>query len=143
MPVVAGLAVLNSAPNVPGGRELIKYLLQPETQATTLAQVSFFPVVTGDIPGELEAGTQAEQEAVAAMTESSDALPSLLPIGLADQGGAYNQVFRDAFQQIVLEGQAPAGVLQSLKVNLQEVLTTVEASCWPPDPVSEEVCQVQ
>jgi multiple sugar transport system substrate-binding protein len=143
MPVVAGLAILKSAPNVPGGRELIKYLLQPETQATTLTQVSFFPVVTAELPGELEPGTQAEQEAVATMTESSDALPSLLPIGLADQGGAYNKVFRDAFQQIVLEGQAPAGVLEALKPNLQEVFTTTEAACWPPDPESDGVCEVQ
>jgi len=143
MPVVAGLAMLNSAPNVPGGRELIKYLLQPDTQATTLTQVSFFPVVTAELPGELEPGTEAEQQAVAAMTESSDALPSLLPIGLADQGGAYNQVFRDAFQQIVLEGQDPAGVLAALTPNLQEVFTTTGAACWPPDPPSGGPCQVQ
>lgn len=143
MPVVAGLAILNSAPNVTGGRELIKYLLQPATQATTLSQVSFFPVVTAELPGELEPGTQAEQEAVAAMTEAADALPSLLPVGLADQGGAYNQVFRDAFQQIVLEGQDPAAVLEALKPNLQEVFTTTGAACWPPDPESGGACQVE
>ena len=79
----------------------------------------------------------------ATMTESSDALPSLLPIGLADQGGAYNQVFRDAFQQIVLEGQDPAGVLAALTPNLQEIFTATEAACWPPDPPSDGPCQVQ
>ncbi|MGH2457083.1 MAG: ABC transporter substrate-binding protein [Candidatus Limnocylindria bacterium] len=143
MPVVAGLAIPNSAANPDGAKELIKYLLQPATQATTLSEVSFFPVITADLPGDLEPGQQAEEAAVTAMTNASDALPSLLPIGLGDQGGAYNQVFRDAFQQIVLDGQDAAGVLETLAGNLQEVLDTVEAACWPPDPESDGTCQVQ
>jgi len=143
MPVVAGLAVPKSAPNADGAKALIKYLLQPDTQAKTLTEVSFFPVVAADLPGELEPGTKAEQDAVAAMTGSADALPSILPIGLGDQGGAYNQVFRDAFQQIVLDGQDPAGVLAAQKANLQAVLDGVKAACWQPDPESDGTCQVQ
>lgn len=143
MPVVAGLAIPKSAPNAEGAKALIKYLLQPETQATTLTEVSFFPVIAADLPGELDPGVQAEQDAVATMTAASDALPSLLPIGLGDQGGAYNQVFRDAFQQIVLEGQDPATVLASQKPNLQAVLDSVEAVCWLPDPESDGTCQVE
>jgi multiple sugar transport system substrate-binding protein len=143
MPVVAGLAIPKSAPNAEGAKALIKYLLQPETQATTLTEVSFFPVIAADLPGDLDPGVQAEQDAVATMTAASDALPSLLPIGLGDQSGAYSQVFRDAFQQIVLEGQDPATVLAAQKPNLQAVLDSVEAACWLPDPESEGTCQVQ
>jgi multiple sugar transport system substrate-binding protein len=143
MPVVAGLAIPNSASNPDGAKELIKYLLQPETQATTLSAVSFFPVITAELPTDLEPGQQAEQDAVSAMTNADDALPSLLPIGLGDQGGAYNQVFRDAFQQIILDGQDPAAVLEAQAANLQGVLDTVEAACWPPDPESDGTCQVQ
>jgi multiple sugar transport system substrate-binding protein len=143
MPVVAGLAIPNSAENPDGAKELIKYLLQPQTQATTLSAVSFFPVITAELPGDLEPGQQAEEAAVTTMTNASDALPSLLPIGLGDQGGAYNQVFRDAFQQIILDGQDAATVLDSLAGNLQEVLDTVEAACWSPDPESDGTCQVQ
>jgi multiple sugar transport system substrate-binding protein len=143
MPVVAGLGIPTSAANPNGAHALIDHLLLPETQATTLAQVSFFPVLTGEVPGELDPGVAAEQEAVATMTAASDALPSLLPIGLGDQGGAYNQVFRDAFQQIVLEGQDPATVLEAQKANLQAVLDSVEAPCWEPDPASEGTCQVE
>ncbi len=143
MPVVAGLAIPSTAPNVEGAKELIRYLLQPETQATTLAEVSFFPVISAELPGELEPGIQAEQEAVAAQTEADDALPALLPVGLGDQGGAYSQVFRDAFQQIVINGDDPASVVEEQAANLQEVLDAAGAACWAPDPESDGTCQVQ
>ena len=140
MPVVAGLGVPTWAPNPEGAKELIRYLLQPETQATTLSEVAFFPVITADLP-ELEPPLQAEQDAVAAMTGRDDALPSLLPVGLGDQGEAYNQVFRDAFQQIILDGGDPAEVLQGLLPNLQAVFETSGAACWAPDPPSDGPCQ--
>jgi multiple sugar transport system substrate-binding protein len=143
MPVVAGLAVPSSAANPDGAKALIRHLIEPETQGITLAQVSFFPVTTDEIPVELDPGVQAEQEAVTAMTTSDDALPALLPIGLGDQGGAYNTVFRDAFQQIVIDGGDIATVLEQQKANLQGVLDSVEAPCWAPDPPSDGTCQVQ
>jgi multiple sugar transport system substrate-binding protein len=142
MPVVAGLAIPNSAANPDGAKELIKYLLQPETQATTLSAVSFFPVIEAELEGELDPGIAAEQEAVAAMTEADDALPALLPIGLADQGGAYNQVFRDVFQAVVMDGRDPAEVLAEQTPNLQAVFDATGAPCWPPDPESDGPCQV-
>jgi multiple sugar transport system substrate-binding protein len=143
MPVLAGLAIPNSAPNPEGAKDLIRYLLSPETQATTLREVAFFPVITTDLPGDLEPGAQAEQEAITTMTSASDALPSLLPIGLGDQGTAYNQVFRDAFQQIVLDGGDPATVLPQRLPDLQATLDTSGAACWAPDPPSEGACQAQ
>ena len=143
MPVVAGLAIPNSAPNPDGAKALIRYLLTPETQSTTLNEVAFFPVITGEMPGELEPGIRAEQEAITAMTSSPDALPSLLPIGLGDQGTAYNQVFVNAFQQIVLEGGDPATLLLERLPDLQATLDTSGAACWEPDPPSEGPCQAQ
>jgi multiple sugar transport system substrate-binding protein len=141
MPVVAGLGIPTWAPNPDGAKDLIRHLLQPETQATTLSEVAFFPVISAELPSDLEPGIQAEQDAVAAMTGRDDALPSLLPIGLGDQGEAYNQVFRDAFQQIILDGGDPATVLPALLPNLQEVFDTSEAACWAPDPASDGPCQ--
>jgi multiple sugar transport system substrate-binding protein len=143
MPVVAGLGIPTWAPNPEGAKDLIVHLLQAETQATTLSEVAFFPVIEAELPGELEPGIQAEQEAVAAMTGRDDALPSLLPIGLGDQGNAYNQVFRDAFQAIVLDGSDAAEVLSEQLPNLQAVLDTSGAPCWDPDPPSDGPCQAQ
>jgi multiple sugar transport system substrate-binding protein len=142
MPVLAGLAIPTWAPNPDGGRELIKYLLQPEQQAATLTAVSFFSVLTGELPGDLPPAIQAEQSAIAAQLGSDNALPALLPIGLGDQGNAYNQVFKDAFQQIVVENGDPATVLGTQATALQEVLDTASAACWFPDPESEGTCQV-
>ena len=141
MPVIAGLAIPTTAPNPEGAKALIRYLLQPETQATTLQEVSFFPVIGEDLPGDLSPGLQAEADAVAAQLAADDALPALLPVGLGDQGGAYNQVFRDAFQQIVIDGQEAAGVLDGLLPDLQAVFDASGAACWFPDPPSEGPCQ--
>lgn len=141
MPVIAGLGIPTTAANPDGAKELIKYLLQPETQATTLREVSFFPVIEADLPGDLSPGLQAQADAVAAQLGADDALPALLPIGLGDQGGAYNQVFRDAFQQIVLDGQDPATALEALLPNLQAVFDASGAACWSPDPPSDGPCQ--
>jgi multiple sugar transport system substrate-binding protein len=142
MPVLAGLSIPTWAPNPEGARELIRYLLQPDVQAATLSAVAFFPVLTGELPGDLEPGIAAEQQAVAAQLGADNALPALLPIGLGDQGGAYNQVFKDAFQQIVIQNQDPATVLDTQATALQGVLDTAGAACWFPDPESDGTCQV-
>jgi multiple sugar transport system substrate-binding protein len=142
MPVLAGLSIPTWAPNPDGGRALIEYLLQPEQQSATLTAVAFFSVLTGELPGDLPPAIQAEQDAIAAQLGSDNALPALLPIGLGDQGGAYNQVFKDAFQQIVVENGDPATVLGSQATALQEVLDTAGATCWFPDPESDGTCQV-
>jgi multiple sugar transport system substrate-binding protein len=143
MPVLAGLAIPETAPNPEGARELIRHLLQPETQIITLEQVAFFPVVEGADPGELDPGIALEQQAVAAQAASADALPSLLPVGLGGLGGEYNKVFQDSFRAIILDGGDPAEVLEREAEILQGVLDEAEAECWPPDPPSTDVCQVE
>lgn len=142
MPVVAGLGIPNTAPNVDGARSLIEYLTRPEVQTITLQEVAFFPAVEVDFPDDLEPGTQAEADAVQQMTTSDDALPSVLPIGLGDQNAPYNTIFRNAFQSIILDENDIQETLDSEAANLQEVLDTAGASCWAPDPDSEGVCQV-
>lgn len=141
MPVVAGLGIPTTAPNPDGAKALIRHLLAPETQTATLNAVSFFPVIEADLP-DLEPGLQAEVEAVQAQLNAEDALPASLPVGLGDQGGAYNQVFRDVFQAVVIDGGDPAEVLAQQAPNVQAVLDAVEAPCWPPDPESDGTCQV-
>jgi multiple sugar transport system substrate-binding protein len=70
-------------------------------------------------------------------------LQSLLPVGLGEQGGAYNDVFKATFRAIVLDGSDDIpGVLAEQAANLQAVLDTAGAACWTPDPESDGVCQV-
>ena len=142
MPVVAGLAIPTSAANVEGAKALIRYLLSPETQATTLGAVSFFPVIESELP-DVSEGLQAEIDAVEAQLNADDALPAYLPVGLGDQGGAYSQVFRDVFQQVVMDGGDPATVLAEQLPNLQAVFEASGAPCWPPDPESDGPCEAQ
>ncbi|MDP8905208.1 MAG: ABC transporter substrate-binding protein [Chloroflexota bacterium] len=142
MPVVAGLAIPRSAPDPEAARNLIRYLVQPETAALTLQEVGFFPPTQVELP-ELDPGLQGMATAVSALTNAEDALPARLPVGLGDQAGAYNQVFRDAFESIVIRNEDIQQVLEREATNLQNVLNTAEAACWPPDPPSEGPCQVE
>jgi multiple sugar transport system substrate-binding protein len=142
MPVATGLAIPKSAPDPEAAKNLIRYLTQPETAALTLREVAFYPATEGELPEGLDAGVQKEADAVAAQTGASDALPALLPIGLGDQGGAYNAVFRNAFQSIVIDNEDIQQVLDRETPNLQAVLDAVSAPCWAPDPPSEGTCQV-
>ena len=142
LPVVAGLAIPANAPDMDASRALIEYLTRPEIQSLTLREVAFFPATDSELPTDLEAGIQAEADAVQQTTTSEDALPSLLPVGLGEESGAYNKVFRDAFQSIVLDGNDVQETLDAEAENLQAVLETAGAACWVPDPQSTGVCQV-
>ncbi len=142
LPVVAGLAIPATAPDPEAARALIEYLTRPEVQAITLREVAFFPAIAAELPTDLEPAIQAEAAAVAATTTDPNALPSLLPVGLGEQGGAYNKVFRDAFQRIVLDGEEIGTVLEAEAANLQGVLDAAAAPCWAPDPAGDGTCQV-
>lgn len=142
MPVVAGLAIPASAPDPEASRNLIRYLTEPETQAETLRQVAFFPVIEGDLPGDLGEGIQKEADAVQATTTDEQALPSLLPVGLGDQSEAYNEVFRNVFQRVVIDEGDIEEALATEAETLQSILDAAGASCWAPDPESEGACQV-
>ena len=143
MPVLAGLAVPKGAPDMATSKELVKYMLQPEQQVATLAALNFFPVTDAPLPAELTKSAQALGPAVTAMTSAPDALPALLPVGLGDKGGQFNQVYIDTFERIVLGGQDVRQVLDQQALALRDVMTAANAKCWLPDPPSEGPCPVE
>jgi multiple sugar transport system substrate-binding protein len=142
MPVVAGMAVPGAAPDAAASAELINYMLQPETQIATLRATSFFPVVEVDLPDDMPPAVVAAGQAIAAMTSAPDALPALLPVGLGDLGGQFNQVYIDAFERIVLGGQDVREVLDSQADALRGLMEQSGAPCWAPDAPSEGACPV-
>jgi hypothetical protein len=77
-----------------------------------------------------------------ATADGSDAVASLLPVGLRDQSNPYNDVFRTSFDGIVLKRGDIGRVLAAKAKELQAVLDAVKASCWQPDPESSGTCQV-
>ncbi|MGQ9851211.1 MAG: ABC transporter substrate-binding protein [Aggregatilineaceae bacterium] len=143
MPVVVGLGIPFTAPNPDGAEALLKYLLSPETQARVLKDLAFFPVVGGVDTSGLSAGVAIEAGAVAAQAGSPDALPALLPVGLGSRGGEINEIYRNAFSRIVLNGEDIQTVLEQEGANLQKLLDETGAPCWPPDAPSEGACQLQ
>ncbi len=143
MPVVVGLGIPFTAPNPDGAEALLKYMLSPETQARVLKDLAFFPVVGGVDTSGLSAGVAIEAGAVAAQANSPDALPALLPVGLGARGGEINEIYRNAFSRIVLNGEDIQTVLDQEGANLQKLLDETGAPCWPPDAPSEGACQLK
>ncbi len=142
MPVVVGIAVPTSAPDMAAAKNLITYMSQPEVQVATLRATNFFPVVDVELPDDMPASVKAAGSAVAAMSGSADANPGLLPVGLGDLGGKFNAVYVDAFERIVLAGQDVREVLDDQAKTLRKIMDEAGAPCWAPDAPSEGACPV-
>jgi multiple sugar transport system substrate-binding protein len=137
MPVLAGLAIPKWSPDVAKAKELVKYMMQPEQQVATLLATTFFPVTDAALPADLPTAARALGPAVTAQTSSPDALPALLPVGLGDKGGAFNQVYIDTFERIVLNNEDVRPVLDSEADTLRQLMIDAKAPCWTPDADSK------
>ena len=143
MPVVAGIAIPKSTPDMEGSIALLQYLAQPSTQIETLKATSFFPVVDTELPAEMPAAVQISGTAIAAMSGAADANPGLLPVGLGDLGGQFSQVYKDAFERIVLANQDVQTVLDEQAETLRSIMEEANAPCWAPDAPSDGPCPVE
>jgi multiple sugar transport system substrate-binding protein len=143
MPVLAGVAIPKTTPDLDASKALVEYMLKPETQIATLRATNFFPVVDVALPDDLPPSVKAAGDAVAKMSASADANPGLLPAGLGDKGGDFNRVFVDSFERIVLAGQDIRTVLDDQKGALAAIMTETGAPCWAPDAPSEGACPVE
>ena len=142
MPVIAGVAVPRTAPDMAASKALVAYMLKPETQIATLRATNFFPVVPVDLPGDMPAAVRMSGAAIAAMSGAPDALPALLPVGLGALGGQFNQIYVDTFERIVLARQDIGMVLDQQATALRALLAEAGAPCWAPDAASEGACPV-
>nr|MCU0855949.1 ABC transporter substrate-binding protein [Paracoccaceae bacterium] len=142
MPVLAGVAVMSTAPDPEQSMALVNYMLAPETQIATLRATNFFPVKAVELPDDMPASVKAFGPAIAAMTGAPDALPALLPMGLGDKGGQFNQVYADTFEQIVLGGRPVQEALDAQAETLRALMQEIGAPCWAPDEPSDGPCPV-
>jgi len=143
MPVVVGLAIPNTAPDMEGAKKLISYMTDPATQIETLKGLNFFPVVDAELPSDMPAAVQLSGSAISMMSSASDANPGLLPVGLGKLGGEFNQVYVDTFERVVLGGEDVREVLDEQAEALRAVMNEAGAPCWAPDPASEGPCPVE
>lgn len=142
MPVLAGIAVPSTAPDMEQSMALVSYMLKPETQIATLRATNFFPVLETTLPDDMPPSVKASGPAIAAMTGAPDALPALLPMGLGDKGGQFNQVYIDTFERIILGGQDIRSVLDEQAETLRALMVEANAPCWAPDTASDGPCPV-
>ena len=143
MPVLAGVAIPRTAPDMDAAKALVKYMLEPSTQIATLRATNFFPVVDVALPDDLPPSVKAAGDAVAKMSGSADANPGLLPAGLGDKGGDFSQIFVDTFERIILANQDIRAVLDDQKGKLAAIMQASGAPCWAPDAPSEGACPVE
>ena len=143
MPVIVGMAIPKTAPNLKGAEAMIEYLLRPEVQISILREIGFFPVIDVDFPAYVPFGVRMEGDAVSKQAAASNALPALLPVGLGPRGGEINKIFKDAFRRIIIEGEDIAKVLKAEGDNLQLLMDETGAPCWPPDAPSVGPCQLK
>jgi multiple sugar transport system substrate-binding protein len=80
------------------------------------------PTAQQQLPAELNPGIKAEADAIQAQSTSQDKITSLLPVGLKDKGGAYDDVFRTTFTGIVLRRRDTKQTLAGKAKELQ--------GCW-------------
>jgi len=142
MPVVAGIAIPGTAPDMDESKALMSYLLDPATQIETLRATNFFPVVDVELPDDMPAAVKMSGAAIATMSGSADANPGLLPVGLGDLGGKFNAVYVDSFERIVLAGQDVRTVLDDQADALRKLMEEAGAPCWAPDADSKGACPV-
>ena len=142
MPVVAGVGVPQTSPDMDAAKALVAYMLKPETQIATLRATSFFPVVDVELPDDMPAAVKLSGAAIAAMSGAPDANPGLLPVGLGELGGKFNQVYVDTFERIILAGQDVRAVLDDQAKALRKLMEESGAPCWAPDAPSEGACPV-
>ena len=143
MPVIAGIAIPRTAPDMQASKDLLRYMLKPETQIATLKAINFFPIVGASLPSDLPPAAKAAGDAIVKMSNAKDANPGLLPAGLGSKGGDFNRVFVDTFERIVLANQDIRAVLQEQKVVLQRIMQETGAPCWAPDAPSVGACPVE
>jgi multiple sugar transport system substrate-binding protein len=64
-------------------------------------------------------------------------------VGLGARGGEINQIFRNAFTRVVIDGEDIQTVLDSEAALLQALMNETGAACWAPDPASDGPCQIE
>ena len=143
MPVLVGLAIPKTAPNIDEAKAVIAHMLQRDTQLATLEAVNFFPVVDAEIGEGSPSAARLSGAAISAMSGSADANPGLLPVGLGELGGKFSQTYTDTFERIILSGQPIQAVLDDQAETLRDIMTEAAAPCWAPDPASDGACPVE
>jgi multiple sugar transport system substrate-binding protein len=117
---------------VKAAEKLIDFLTQPYAQINVLTSLAFCPVTNAKVPKVLPAGIRLEATAGRNQAHAHHTVPALLPVGLGTQGNAFNKVYIDTFNRIVIQNQPIQSVLDDEAKTLQGILTATGATCCSP-----------
>lgn len=143
MTVLSGLAIPAGIANTKNLETLIDYLTQPAIQIRMLRETGFFPVVSTDSGDGIPESLRELSRAVRDQADSPISIPTLLPIGLGERGGDYNNLFMMTFSEIVLGGKDPGTILNANAGELQRIVDEANARCWLPDVSGERPCEIE
>ena len=144
MAVISGLSIPAGVSDPRDPALLIDYLTRPEIQIRTLAETGFFPVIKvpsgdGNIPRHL----RELSSAVDRQADAQDSVPTLMPVGLGERGGDYNNLFMLTFSEIVLDGKDVRTTLNANALELQKIIDGENAKCWSPDISDARPCKIE
>jgi multiple sugar transport system substrate-binding protein len=142
MVVLGGLAIPKGASNKAAAEKVIDYLTQNTQEINILKNLAFFPATKAKIPATLPTGTWTESLAVKAQQTAKHSIPALVPVGLGAQNSAFNKVYLDTWNRILVQNQPIKSVLKDEGSIMQGLIQQAGAKCWSPDKPSKGPCPV-
>lgn len=142
MVVLGGLAIPKGASNKAAANKIIDYLTQNTQEINILKNLAFFPATKAPIPATLSTGTWTESLAVKAQQNAKGSIPALVPVGLGAQNSAFNKVYLDTFNRILIQNQPIQSVLNDEGSIMNGLIQQAGAKCWYPDKPSKGPCPV-
>jgi multiple sugar transport system substrate-binding protein len=136
MAIVSGLAIPRKVKEAKDPALLMDYLTQPYIQDLALKETGFFPVLVSAPGANRPPPLLQLGKAVDDQSSSVNSILSLAPIGLGEEGKAYDNWFMYTFSEIVLGGRGVKASLDASAFELQKILDKENAKSWLPD-VSE------
>lgn len=140
--VLAGLGIPKASKHKDAAADLIQHMISKETQKTLLVNTGFYPVVLDVGTNLIPVGLANIAEAVALQSTLPESKPALLPVGLGKYSKDFNTLFQIAFSRIVLRGRSPESVLPPLAKRMEDIISTTQVPCWPPDTPSSGPCPI-
>ncbi len=142
MVVLGGLAIPKGAANKAAAEKVIDYLTQNTQEINILKRLAFFPATRAPIPATLDTGTWTESLAVKAQQNAKGSIPALVPVGLGAQNAAFNKVYLDTWNRILIQNQPIQSVLNDEGSIMAGLVQQAGAKCWYPDKPSKGPCPV-
>lgn len=143
MPVLSGLAIPRGGLDVNNPALLIDYLTQSVIQDRMLVETGFFPVISSGTNNTIPSYLRKLSAAVNIQAGDKKSILTLLPIGLGEHGGDFNNYYMLTFSKIILEGMDIQTVLNANAGELQKIVTAENARCWLPDVSEKRPCIIE